>query len=410
MLHICYGLNDTSEGLQGRYAKFVGTSMTSIFENTSQAPPPGYFAIHIFHDSTLTEENRDKLNYIAGYYRQKIEFCNVEKILPEKIAHIKKIFGASERTFSIAAFFRVLLAEIIDEGIEKVIFIDADTVVNLDINELWQIDLGDKILAAISQADEGVDNLKGHAICKDGLVKPENYFNTGMLLINLNLFRQERETIEAGIKFIAENPRYWFFDQDVLNYCFSENYLHLPTRFNIFAKRDRLPDEIPVEKKIYHFTWDSLRLNSKDSLNRLWFKYFCKTPWCNEDVFGNIFEGVRKVYNEGKSLALQTARILSGKKRGFFVAKENIDAVKNIFAVEEGEEIIFAESIENLIQSMKKSQGKKVYFVFATYFPAVHQALTSQGFEFGVDFLNGIDYLSEAQGVTFNSGFLINIL
>ena len=198
-----------------------------------------------------------------------------------------------------------------------------------------------------------------------------------------------------------------------MNYCFSQDYLQLPNKFNCFAKLNRLPDEIPVEKKIYHFIVTTLRLDSKDTLNRLWFKYFCKTPWCNEAIFGNIFEGVRTVFNELKGLALHTARILAGKERGFFVEAVNIEAVKYLFAVSAEEEIISAESIkkiENLIQSMKKSQGKKVYFIFVGYFPAVHQALTAAGFEFGRDFINGLDFLSEAHGFAFNSHPLVNIL
>ena len=36
MIHICYGLYDKI----GRYTKFVGTSMTSIFENANPMPTP----------------------------------------------------------------------------------------------------------------------------------------------------------------------------------------------------------------------------------------------------------------------------------------------------------------------------------------------------------------------------------
>ena len=38
MIHICYGLHDRD----GKYSKFVGMSMVSVFENTS-APPPIQF-------------------------------------------------------------------------------------------------------------------------------------------------------------------------------------------------------------------------------------------------------------------------------------------------------------------------------------------------------------------------------
>ena len=50
-VHICYAMYDKN----GTFSKYVGTSMTSVFENTD-AP----VAVHLMHDSTLTDDNREK--------------------------------------------------------------------------------------------------------------------------------------------------------------------------------------------------------------------------------------------------------------------------------------------------------------------------------------------------------------
>jgi len=114
MIHICYGLYDKI----GNYTKFVGTSMTSILDNKSQAPL--YICFHILHDNTLTAENRDKLNYLVGRYSQQIKFYNVEKLLPEKISALKKYFSEIENTrFTIGALFRMLIPDLSPENIEK---------------------------------------------------------------------------------------------------------------------------------------------------------------------------------------------------------------------------------------------------------------------------------------------------
>lgn len=375
-------------------------------------PPPPCITIHILHDNTLTEDNRDKLNYLVGRYGQQIKFYNVEKLCAEKIAEIKKMFATLTQSFTIGTMFRLLIADVVDKEIEKVIYLDADTIINLDINEFWNIELGENALGAPPDTASDVlqkEYSSHHYLQRANIVSPEDYFCSGVLLMNLKIFRKEKETIENAFEFVANSPCE-YFDQDILNYCFSKRYLKLDGKFDYYVQNERILKTNFIGKKIYHYIGTNLQLATSDIFNKLWFKYFCKTPWFNEDIFGNLFEGVRKVYNEQKNFALATTKILAGKERGFFVEGANLDAVKNIFAVEDGEEIISGASIENLIQSMKKSHGRKIYFILAGYFPAVHQALTTQGFVFGKDFLNGFEFLSEAQGMFFDTNFLVNML
>ncbi len=52
MIHVCYAMRDES----GKYSKFVGTSMLSMFENTREK-----ITVHLIHDSTLSHESRKKV-------------------------------------------------------------------------------------------------------------------------------------------------------------------------------------------------------------------------------------------------------------------------------------------------------------------------------------------------------------
>lgn len=51
MIHVCYAVYDRD----GRFSKNIGTSMVSIFENTSE-----WITVHLLHDNTLNEANRTK--------------------------------------------------------------------------------------------------------------------------------------------------------------------------------------------------------------------------------------------------------------------------------------------------------------------------------------------------------------
>ena len=65
MIHVCFCFRDKT----GRYAKFAGTSMLSVFENTDSE-----VTVHILHDDTLTPDNRDKFSYLAGRFSKFVKF------------------------------------------------------------------------------------------------------------------------------------------------------------------------------------------------------------------------------------------------------------------------------------------------------------------------------------------------
>ena len=112
---------------------------------------------------------------------------------------------------------------------------------------------------------------------------------------------------------------------------------------------------------------------------------------------------------------------MSGKSRAFFFEPGKAEEMKKIFSIRGNEEIILAEnedSIQELIAAMKKSAGKKVFFIitgtflsqdfFGKKFP--FKRLTSEGFVKDKDFLKGWNLLSSENGMPFNSHPLIQVL
>ncbi|MBE8953795.1 MAG: hypothetical protein SR1Q7_11740 [Quinella sp. 1Q7] len=67
MIHVCFSIFDAN----GLYSKFTGTSILSIFDNIASE-----VTIHILHDKTLTDENRNKFLTLAERYNQIIKFQN----------------------------------------------------------------------------------------------------------------------------------------------------------------------------------------------------------------------------------------------------------------------------------------------------------------------------------------------
>lgn len=414
MIHVCFCFRDKT----GRYAKFVGTSVLSVFENISGSGLP-VITVHILHDNTLTNDNRDKFSYLAGRYGQIIKFYNVENLCADKIEEIKKFFPGADRTrFSIGMFYRFLIPYVLPLNIEKSVYLDADVIVNLDINELWRIELNEKILAAVPVVFN-----RGHCrnkLCLDGFVKSEDYFNSGVLLMNLRLLRGEEKTVMNGVKFISCRSKYGrLSDQDILNYCFAMQTVKLPGRFNqyvYFARKNRET----VEKKIYHYAgvtpgW-TYGLDMNDSFNTLWIKCFAKTPWFNAAAIGRLREGFLQIQNDLMRLKFLTFDIMYGKTRAFFIPPYILEAMKKFFAIRDDELIIPAEnetSIQKLIDAMNVHKGKYVFFIMTPTFRKKSfpfALLTRKGFTYNEDFVKGWEFLSADYGNPINSYPLIQAM
>ena len=381
-------------------------------------PAPRSITVHLLHDNTLTRDNYEKFVYLAGQYNQIIKFYNVEKLLPGRIAHIKKFAPDIENTrFTIATMFRLLIPYALPKEIDKVIYIDGDTIVNLDIKELWQIELDDKIFGVVPHLPYVMSEselMKIFSMCRDKLVSPQSVFNAGVLLINVKKLLGEEKTIEEGQKFLFKNPQYGTADNDLLMYCFpAERNLQLPHKFNYMVRVARLRGKSNVENKIIHYAESpkgmhyGLDMDMNDSFNRLFFEYFFKTPWFGEKTLENMFEYMRQMYIERQNLTAFVSAAVSGKWRAFVTAPQNVDTLKKVFYVQEGEEIFQINSpnwLNEFVNDMKNSGGKKIYFMLiGSIYYQLRVALMQSGFVEGRDFINGEMFLSEVHGVQLNS-------
>ena len=404
MIHVCFGLHDKT----GRYSKFTGTAIRSVFANAAFE-----VTIHILHDHTLTQDNRDKFIYTAGQFNQRVKFYNVEELCKDKIAAIKKSLSEKfDKVFTVAAMYRFFIPQLLAPEVEKAIYLDSDIVVNLDVNELWRIELGNKMLGAVAESETDSFRYKSNAAANplivNGVVGFDNYFNSGVLLMNLEPLRGEEATLLRGIKFVAEQPGY--MDQDALNYLFSKTYLKLPTKFNSFVREARRLSET-VTRKIYHFAGDELKMNSDDPFNRLWMDNFIKSPWFDAQTFGRLYSRFNKIQDGLMSAMINLSALMSGKTRIFCILQDYLDLVTKKFAVQNDDEIILIDrhsSLDKLIYIMNASRGKKIFFIMAKDFPFA--VLEEAGFVNGRDFMNCFDFLPETQKEPLNSYPLIQAI
>jgi lipopolysaccharide biosynthesis glycosyltransferase len=161
--------------------------------------------IHLF-SADLTEDNVIYFhNLITLRYHQLFEFYKVNKNIFLK-------FKVNNR-ISHAAYYRIIMPNLINSDVNKFLYLDADVIIAGDISGLFKLNLNDKFFAAvddIAAIDWGM--AKKHSI-PDGF----QYFNSGVMLIDKKKWL-EFDASERVIKYLNENQKICdYHDQDGLN-------------------------------------------------------------------------------------------------------------------------------------------------------------------------------------------------
>ena len=167
--------------------------------------------------------------------------------------------------------YMYLLAPLVLKDVEKVIFLDADMIVNCDLSELYNIELGKKLLAM--GAPRGKEEMG------------DDVSNSGFIVLNLAQWKKEN-ILEKLLEFGKQLPKSRFCDQNLLHQYFTLNnadrLLLLDKLYNIFPQ---LFYEIDLsEIKILHFTgwnctapWKDSNLEQRASF--MWWKYAKETAF-----------------------------------------------------------------------------------------------------------------------------------
>lgn len=247
------------------YAQHLGVCLCSIFENKKN----GYLIDVYVIDGDISEFNKNKLRVLEVKYSFKIKYIKINK---EDFLN----FPTSEHV-SIAAYFRILIPNLLP-NLKKILYLDCDIVVMGDLFDLYNIKIDDFCISAVEDVDQNslfVKNVKNNL----GIKEDENYFNSGVLLINLEKWRENNIT-QKGITFIKNNPeKIIIYDQDALNYFLHNDCLFIGPIYNTQLKEFTIIKKDPV---ILHLTssnkpWNYNYINKYGK--RIYFNYLKKTPW-----------------------------------------------------------------------------------------------------------------------------------
>lgn len=266
MIHVCFALYDP----YGTYSKYLGTAVCSLFVNVGGAP----VTVHILHDDTLSRVNRKRFEHLAQKYQKHLVFHEIDTSAFQSVKHMAG-------SFTIGTLFRLKIPEVMPETIDRVIYLDCDLIVHLNVSELWNLDMDTYALAAC--IDEAVESDKGFGsyplMKKIKETEGRHYFNAGVMVMNLKRIRAMGDFFQTCIGFLREYPKVKFSDQDALNYLLGDQVLYLDKRYNTFSLQLSDVTRDNMDAGIYHFPGDSANWEANRNVDHLFMHYLLLTEW-----------------------------------------------------------------------------------------------------------------------------------
>lgn len=147
---------------------------------------------------------------------------------------------------------RLLLPQIFPATMSRLLYLDADVLVLGDLGPLWETDLGS---AAIGAVLDVLDELRKREVpITQDIPEVRDYFNSGVLLINLDRWR-EVEVSERALEYLTKKPVSQFPDQDALNVVCDGAWKKLDSAWNFQEHLNTCLWEVSPERRpnIVHF-------------------------------------------------------------------------------------------------------------------------------------------------------------
>lgn len=203
--------------VDNKYLQHAMATLCSLYENNKEHK----IILHVMQ-SGLSAKSRNYINDLAARYYNKVMYYDMDDSRLEGVQYRKN------RPLSPAAYYRLLLAEVLPKDLDKVLYLDCDMIILRDISEIFHLELdGFALAATLDQFPYSSQHRLQLQMEAD-----ERTFCSGIMLVNLKYWRDHNVT--EGLLEYAKRPRkeIWLHDQDVLNYYFKKQWFLLPPKWN----------------------------------------------------------------------------------------------------------------------------------------------------------------------------------
>lgn len=199
------------------YVWIMGISLISLYENNRHVTDIRVYLL----GEDISDENKVILANIAEKYERKIEVIDVPQLdIPHSLVSSR---------WPLSAYTRLFSGQLLPEDVDKVLYLDCDTIIVKPIDDIWDIPFGEKLILGVKDCIGGLYK-KNIGIAPDDI-----YINAGVLLLNLNGLRKINiyDSIDSFMKKYIKTINY--ADQDVLNGMFSTKIGAINPKFDVMT-------------------------------------------------------------------------------------------------------------------------------------------------------------------------------
>ncbi|MGN1119938.1 MAG: glycosyltransferase family 8 protein [Oscillospiraceae bacterium] len=279
-VNICYATNEN-------YAPYLAVSMYSLLKNAAK---DRVYDIVILH-SAIPPDSIAYIEKVGALFPN----CSVRMVdmmdFRESVKDATHAYITAETNYRLA-----ILGELFAEY-DRVLYIDCDTIVEGDVSELFDTDLGGNAVGGAEAVEARVFcmtkkgffidgypyNFEDYAKKFMGITDLTRYFNAGVTLFDLKRCRK-LTSAETAVELL--NKRRWMNnDQDVLNMLFTGSIYKLDQKWNYTTNIEQevslrdprlkklLADVRRTEYGIIHYTSGRKPWNSEVPLGEHYHKY-----------------------------------------------------------------------------------------------------------------------------------------
>lgn len=217
-IHISTSFND-------KYYRYAYIMILSVLENQDHVDTIHF---HLLHND-VSKEHRDCIGRLIESYQQSVEWIHIDKSdFPEECR--------TNDTWSIEAYFRLMLPDLLSENVNRLIYLDVDIIVNKPLGEFYRLDMEGNCICACEDASElPFQDRRDEVFAEFGL--PLHYICSGVMLIDMELLGKT-----CHFKDYMELARRFDFnlvapDQDLINYMHHDQIKIVPNDlYDLFAK------------------------------------------------------------------------------------------------------------------------------------------------------------------------------
>lgn len=273
------------------YIPFLAATLLSIKRNKNKSR--NYY-VRILNTG-ISEENQNRIFDSLASDNFNIEFANISSSV-ERISDMLH----TRDYYSKTTYYRLFIPELYP-SLDKALYLDCDVIITSDIAELYDIELKDNLVGAVSDGFvRCVPRLHDYVTERIGVYRPTDYFNAGVLLMNL----KEMRASGFGDRFIELIGKVTFDvaqDQDYLNVLCRGRRVTVGTEWNCMPGFS----DKGTEQKLIHFNLDSKPWH-KDGVEfeDIFWKY------ADECAFAGEIREIQKNYSEQKKSEGETVNLI----------------------------------------------------------------------------------------------------